>query len=268
MSQQTPDEAATEVHDPTLPERGVTGRRAWETLFRMARPRATRANIFASLLALALGFALATQVRSTTNAGLETLREPELIRILDDVTEEDQRLQAEQRSLEAQRDRLLSGQGSSDEAVRSAQERARSLGVLAGTTAATGPGMTMTIPDPTQQVTAAHLLDALEELRDAGAEAVQIGPVRVVASTHFTDAEGGVAISGKVVQPPYVFKVIGDPATMSAAMDIPGGVRESMRRLGTEATIVEQRSLEITALHQPAPRRYARPVPSPSPTSS
>ena len=49
----------------------------------------------------------------------------------------------------------------------------------------------LTINDPDNKVTAALLLDALQELRDAGAEAVQIGDVRVVADTWFADVPTG-----------------------------------------------------------------------------
>ena len=61
-------------------------------LLRMARPRATRANAFAALLAIVLGFAIATQVQQTNQSGLEQLREDELVRILDDVSQEQDRL--------------------------------------------------------------------------------------------------------------------------------------------------------------------------------
>ena len=57
---------------------------AWRRVYLMARPRATRANAFALLLACLLGFAIATQVRQTQAQGLEDLRQDELVRILDD----------------------------------------------------------------------------------------------------------------------------------------------------------------------------------------
>ena len=66
------------------------------------------------------------------------------------------------------------------------------LGILAGTVPATGPGVTITIDDPDGAVTRPTLLDGVEELRDAGAEAIEINDsVRVVASTSFTDGDGG-----------------------------------------------------------------------------
>ena len=73
---------------------------------------------------------------------------------------------------------------------------------------ASGPGITLEISDPQGQVTAAVLLDTLQELRDAGAEAMQIDSVRVVASTSFVDGTGGVR--GRRDAAPAALHVHGD----------------------------------------------------------
>ena len=229
----------------------------------MARPRATRANAFAALLAVVLGFAIATQVQQTNQSGLEELREDELVRILDDVNQEQDRLTQDSRELETSRNTLLSGVDSGAEALKAAQDRLDTLGILTGTAPATGPGIVLTVNDPDRTIRAARLLDALQELRDAGAEAVQVNGVRVVASTWFADTEGGVEISGTRVSPPYSIIAIGDPATMASAMDIPGGVNESVRSDGGDTTVRQAKSLAVTALHSVREPRYARPVPAP-----
>jgi uncharacterized protein YlxW (UPF0749 family) len=241
-------------------------RSAWSTVVRMGRPRATRANLFAAVLAVVLGFALATQVQETQEQGLEDLREEELVRILDDVTQDAQRLADDARELEATRDRLLSGAGSNAEALRAAQERLDALAILAGTAPATGPGIVVRISDPEGRVGATLLIDAVQELRDAGAEAIQIGDVRVVASTYFSDGPDGVSVSGVPLEQPYTIRAIGGSATMASAMDIPGGVSESVRRVGATATVSQEESVAITALHTLQERRYARPVPNPTGT--
>lgn len=253
---------------PAEPRGPGSASAAWRTVFRMSRPRATRANFFAAALAIVLGFALATQVQQTNQQGLEQLREDELVRILDDVTQDAARLGNDARSLEVTRDRLISGADSSEEALKAAQGRLDALGILTGAVPAKGPGIVLTLRDTAGKVTAAVLLDALQELRDAGAEAVQIGDVRVVANTYFADVSNGITISGERVESPYVIRAIGDSATMAAAMDIPGGVNESMRLLGGVATVEQEDTVSITALHTIEEPRYARPVPSPTGSGS
>lgn len=239
----------------------VTGRDAWRRLARMGSPRLTRANFVVAVLALALGFAIAAQVRQTDVGGLANLRSDELVRILDNVTQENSRLSGEIRELENTRSQLAAG-AASEEARAAAQARLDSIQVLSGTVGASGPGIVLTITDPEEQVTAVTLLDALQELRDAGAEAVEINDVRVVASTYFTDVNGGVTVSGQPVEAPYVISAIGDPSTMAAAMDIPGGVRETIRRHHGEADVDQRDSLDITSLHTPITPEYAQPVPN------
>ena len=74
-------------------------------------------------------------------------------------------------------------------------------------------------------MTSGNLLDAIEELRDAGAEAIQINnDVRVVASTDFVDDSPGVKIDGAKVTSPYVIEAIGDPHNLSEAANFPGGL--------------------------------------------
>ncbi|MDO5501977.1 MAG: DUF881 domain-containing protein [Actinomycetia bacterium] len=241
----------------------VSGRAAWRRLGRMGRPRATRANFIVGLLAVALGFAIAAQVRQTDVAGLANLREDELVRILDNVTQENARLSNEIRELEATRLQLASG-ATTDEVRAAVQARLDTIRVLSGSVSATGPGIVLTIDDPEHRVNAVLLLDALQELRDAGAEVVDINGVRVVASTYFTDLDGGVTVSGTSIEIPYVVSAIGDPPTMSAAMDIPGGVRDRVRGINGQATVEQRDSLDITSLHIPTAPEYAQPVPSPT----
>ncbi len=231
------------------------------------RPRATRGQLIAAVLCALLGFAVAVQVRANENADLAGLRQADLVRILDDVSERAARLQAEARTLEEARDRLSSG--SDDESLAEARDRSRTLGILAGTLSATGPGITFTVTDPTGDVGADVLLDTLQELRDAGAEAVELGTaggasVRVVASTHIVDAgEGRVEVDGTSLRSPYQFKVIGEARTLAAALDIPGGILDVLRQREAQGVVRQLTELTISTLRPITAPEYARPAPDP-----
>ncbi|MGH3344529.1 MAG: DUF881 domain-containing protein [Carbonactinosporaceae bacterium] len=225
-------------------------------------PRVSRAQLVVAVLLALLGFGLATQVSSGgTDARLRGARESDLVQVLDDVTDRADRLSDEARRLEITRDRLQTGTDRTNTALEQARERARALGVLAGSVPATGPGIEFTIVDPQRKVDAATLVDAVNELRDAGSEAVQIGSVRVVASTSFTDAgPGRVLIDGQAARPPYRFKVIGDPRTFESALGIPGGVLDALHRQGADGVIAQKREIDIGALHVVRAPEYARPA--------
>lgn len=234
----------------------------------MAAPRLTRANLLATGLAIALGFAIVTQIQHNQAAGLGTLRQDELVRLLDDVNQRSARLDQQLRELEAQRDALRSGAGTAAEAAAQAQRRVDQLGVLAGTVAATGPGVRITITDPSEKVRAALLLDILQELRDAGAEVVQIGTVRIVAESSFSDSGTTITVDGQPLRRPVVILAIGDAQTLASAMKIPGGIVNTVARVGASASVEQLSQVSIDALHTPRTTRFAKPSqgPSASPT--
>ena len=77
----------------------------------------------------------------------------------------------------------------------------------------------------------------VEQLLGGGAEAIQVGDVRVVAGTWLEDTTDGISVSGSLVQPPYVIRAIGDANTLAGAMQIPGGVTATVRRVGAQADV-------------------------------
>jgi uncharacterized protein YlxW (UPF0749 family) len=228
--------------------------------------RPTGAQLLVGMLLALLGFALALQVRSTrTDPTLEGARQSDLVRILDDVSERGERLQAESRSLEALLADLTSGTDKSRAALEDARERTATLGILAGTVPAQGPGIELTITGPRDAVTSSMLLDTVQELRDAGAEALQIADdqaaVRVVAETHLDDHTDGVEIDGERLSLPYRVLAIGDPRTLSAALDIPGGVLDTLGRVEADGTVAQLDQVVVDAVRVRAAPEYARTVP-------
>lgn len=235
---------------------------------RLLRPRLRRVDVLVAVLLAVLGFAAAVQVRTTqTDGPLAYARQEDLVTILDDLSNRNDRIRSEITTLTESQRRLTSGTNQSEAALAEARRRAQLLGVLAGTVPARGPGVDLTISDPDAQITADVLLDALEELRDAGAEAVQIegvgaSPVRVVASTALVDGErGGVLVDGVLLEPPYRFVVIGDPGTLASALGIPGGVIANVASREGRAFVEQRDDVVIDALQSLEPPRYARPAP-------
>jgi uncharacterized protein YlxW (UPF0749 family) len=259
MTDQTPEEpAAVEPREPEADEQVARSR-----LRTALAPRATVQQLVIGLLFVGLGFAGVAATQSSSASGLlATAREDEVVRVLDDLTERQARLQAEQRALEAARDRLLSG--SEEQRLAASRARADALAILAGTVPAVGTGIRVTLQDGGGAITSAVLLDAVQELRDAGAEAIQIGDVRVVASTWFEDTAAGVSVSGTVLTSPYRVLVIGDPDTLATALEIPGGVADTVRTAGGRIEVVQDTEVVVRALQPVSTPQYARPAPSPS----
>jgi uncharacterized protein YlxW (UPF0749 family) len=235
----------------------------WRRIWFALRRSPTRAQLVVALLCGLLGFGVVTQVHATSSsAGLGSARTDDLLGILSDLNNRGDRLRAEIADLQASERRLRSGTGHNQAALHAARERANTLGILTGRLAAKGPGIVLTVTDPRGRVSAAVLLDAVEELRDAGAEALQLSGVRIVASTPITDdPAGGIDVGRRRVQPPYRLAAIGGTSTLGGALAIPGGVLDTVQRQsGAHALVARSVHLTITAL-QPLQRpRYARPA--------
>ncbi len=227
----------------------------------------TTANLIIALLVGLLGFALIVQVHSNSNEStLANERPDDLVRILSDLDARRDRLSTEISSLQGTVRQLNSGAQSRQAALDAAAKRADELGILGGTLPAKGPGLMIDlIPAAKQQISADRVLDTVEELRGAGAEAMQINgtgssAVRIVASTYFTDATGGVDVNGQVLGGTLTVTVIGDPQTMQAALSIAGGVVDSVRNDGGTVQVNTPTIVQVTALYAAAPLRFATPV--------
>lgn len=192
---------------------------------------------------------------------LANSRPADLVRILSSVESENDRLLQEETALRAELNDLQSG--SQAEALAASRSRLEGLEVMAGTTPVAGPGVRVVIQDPNGAFAASDLLDAVQELRDAGAESIQIADQRVVVNTWFTDApdgEAGILISGQRRNPPYTILAIGDSQTLSTALQIPGGVSDTVQTSGGSVDIDRKDVLEIRSTVPVQTPEYAQPV--------
>ncbi|AVH61582.1 DUF881 domain-containing protein [Streptomyces dengpaensis] len=257
VSAAAPEGSGQEEHDEGS-EPSLTGRQ------RLAKglwpPRVTRAQLIVAVLLFGLGFGLAVQVASNSDSdsALRGARQEDLVRILDELDNRTQRLEDEKQGLEDQRTELESSSDQAEEARKQTVEKERQLGILAGTVAAQGPGITVTVNDTKGTVEADMLLDAIQELRAAGAEAIQVNGVRVVASTYLTDSGSGVKVDGNKIAQPYRFKVIGKPQDLEPALNIPGGVVQTLEKEQATVTVDRSTKIVVDALRQAKRPDYAR----------
>ncbi|MDN3296484.1 DUF881 domain-containing protein [Streptomyces ficellus] len=222
-------------------------------------PRVTRAQLIVALLLFGLGLGLAIQVRSTSDTGaLRGARQEDLVRILDELDDRTQRLEDEKARLEDQRTELENSSDQAEEARKQTLEKERQLGILAGTVAARGPGITLTIDDGAGAVESDMLLDAIQELRAAGAEAIQVNGIRVVADTYFSGEAGAIEVDGRRIKAPYRFEVIGKPQDLEPALNIPGGVVQTLEKEQATATVTRSEKIVVDALRPAERPDYAR----------
>uniref|UniRef100_A0AAU1LM93 DUF881 domain-containing protein n=1 Tax=Streptomyces sp. NBC_00148 TaxID=2903626 RepID=A0AAU1LM93_9ACTN len=242
---------------PAPPEEEVSGRQRLRA--GLWPPRVSRAQLIVALLLFVLGLGLAIQVRSNSdNSALRGARQEDLVRILDELDNRTQRLEDEKQRLDDQRTELENSSDQAEEARKQTLEKERQLGILAGTVAAHGPGITLTISDPVGAVEPDMLLDTIQELRAAGAEAIEIDGVRVVANTYFSGDGGELRVDGRKIEAPYEFKVIGKPQDLEPALNIPGGVVQTLEKEQATAEVTRADDIVVDALRPAKQPDYAR----------
>ena len=232
----------------------------WRRIARSAL-RPGRSQVVAAVV---LGMAGVVQVRTNDSGdAYRTARREDLVQILDGLGVESRRLEAEVAELQSTKARLQSGADTQRVAREDASRRVQELGILAGTAPAHGPGIRIRISDPQEKVDANVLLDAVEELRDAGAEVIEVNDSsRVVASTWFGSDGTTLLVDGVPLERPLVIEAIGDPHSLEEAARFRGGIVSEITgpKIGGDVTIAQLGDVVVSSLHAPPASQYARPA--------
>lgn len=245
--------------EPTEPDEPDTGRaRLWRAL--TSKPG--RAQIVVAVLLVVLGFAAVVQVRAIQeDDDFAGYRRGDLVQLLDSLDAAHERLTDDVAELNDTRNDLESSSRRTKAAQEAARREAEKLAILSGTVPVTGPGIRINITDQDDAVGASILLNAIEELRDAGAEAIQInGVVRIIAQSYFVDSDRGIRVDGRELTRPFVIDVVGDPDTLGEAVDFRGGLIDEVELVGASVEVDKITSLDITALSDPREPEYAQPA--------
>jgi len=203
------------------------------------------------LAAAAIGFVLVSRFGGGEDleARLRTASEADLARILSGVTSEADLLRDEISTLRLQLRDLQTSTERGDAAEEAASSRLTALSVLAGTVPVEGPGILLTISDPADRLAYEQFVDVIQELRDAGAEAVAVNGLRVGAGSAFAGEDGRLLLDGRPLKGPYRVEAIGNPETLEGGLEIPGGVMDSLSSTSQVAASVGRRSkLQLPAL--------------------
>jgi uncharacterized protein YlxW (UPF0749 family) len=228
---------------------------------REALVRPSRGQVVVGLLLAVLGFAAITQVRTnTTDNTYAGYREQDLVDVLSGLAGTSQRAQTQITRLETTRRELEAKRASAATALRAATKQEQELSILAGWVPATGPGIRMTVTEGPRPVDVDSVLDTIEELRSAGAEAMQInGKVRLVAQSAVQAVPGGLDVDGTVLTSPYVIDAIGDPHTLEGALSLVDGPVAQFKDAGATVEVQAEKALDITAVHKPTTPQFAQP---------
>ena len=189
-------------------------------------------------MAFLLGFLVVVQIRAQGGGSdLENRSAQELTLVVANLNTRNDQLRTEVAVLEQQVRNHLAAQargGSSAGQIRADLDRVRAW---SGATGVTGPGVRITLRG---RVPGTAVGDLLNELRNAGAEALSVGDVRVVASTVVAGSPGELSVENTPLEVVLVVEAIGNSATLTGSLARAGGIVAQL-----EATYPDV-SIEVT----------------------
>lgn len=222
-------------------------------------------SLIVGLVAALVGYFLVAQAGSTQRFSqrLQAESEGDLTRILSDLTTTDAELRDQIGALKLQLQVLSTSTEQDTAASKAAEEQLNDLSVLAGTVPVTGSGIVVTITDPHSSIQYDLMIDLVEELRDAGAEAISVNNLRVGAGSWFGEGANSVELDGHPLVSPYQVSAIGQPATLDGGLSIPGGALDTFRtQNGVTVAVQRLAKVDLPALAEAPSFKSATVVPA------
>ena len=186
-----------------------------------------RSQLTIAAVAAVLGLLVVVQLRGQTGgSALQSKSAQDLSSLVASLNDENDRLRAEISNLTQQRDELRADRTSGATSVGQIQSDLGRIRAWSGLDPVAGRGVEITV---TGEIGAASVDDLLNELRNAGAEAIAIEDLRVIARTTVSGVPGSLDVDGFLLRDPFTIRAIGRPEVLVGSLTRVGGI---VARLG------------------------------------
>jgi uncharacterized protein YlxW (UPF0749 family) len=170
------------------------------------------------LLGLLVVVQARTQAGSAAFAGLSS---QDLTILVANLDERNDQLRTEVATLERELGVLTQNTRRGETSVDELRADLRRVRLYAGIDPATGPGVSIVVHGP---IDGAGVDDLINELRNAGAEAMAIDTVRLVPGVVASGPAGGVSVGSVALADPFTLEAIGAPDKLTGSLTRPGGI--------------------------------------------
>lgn len=181
-----------------------------------------RSQFAMAAVAFALGLLVVIQLRAQAgNAGLAQLSSQDLTVLVANLNARNDQLRREVSSLEVELAALNQNRARGDESLDELRTDLRRVRAYAGLDPVGGPGVTISINGP---IDGSGVEELINELRNAGAEAIAVGDVRIVTGVVVTGTPGAASIGGGRLRDVFELSAIGAPDKLTGSLTRSGGV--------------------------------------------
>ena len=218
----------------------------------MRRPRNA---LTIAAVAVVLGLLVALQIRSQAQTGgLETLSAPELTVLVANLNARNDQLRTEIATLDDEVRSLAAGQSRGDTSLAQLQLDLARIRAWAGLAEVAGPGVRITVTGP---IAGSAIEDLLNELRNAGAEALAVDDVRLVQGDVVAGPPDGLSVENTALDDPFEISAIGNAETLIGSLTRTGGIVAQLAATYPDAQLTVT---PIENLQLPATTRQLAPV--------
>ena len=200
-----------------------------------------------SLILVCVMFMQFKMVNQTDITQIEEMREDELQAALTEWKEKyedaEKRLKETNQTIKDYEESLQSNQETKELVEKELAEAKKNFGI----TAVSGDGIIVTLTDNDEKTYQARdLVELLNELKAAGAEAISINDERVTNITDVVDISTRyILVNSNKISSPYHVKAIGDRTYLRSALSIKNGYFDMKQKEGYSIDIQEKTNLKM-----------------------
>ena len=181
-----------------------------------------RNRLTITAVALILGILVVAQRRGQgADASLSQQSAQDLTLLVANLNTQNEELRAEVATLQQQQSSLTDSHSRGDNATGQLRSDLDRIDGWAGLRAVQGPGISIRVSG---NVDGGGVEDLLNELRNAGAEAIAIDDVRIVPGVVVAGAAGAISVENTSLTPNFEIRAIGSPQIMTGSLTRAGGI--------------------------------------------
>ena len=194
-----------------------------------------RNQLTIAAVAFVLGLLVIVQLRTQqSGAAFAGLSSQDLTVLVANLNARNDQLRREAANLQRELSTLTANADRGDASIDELRADLRRVRLYAGLDPAHGPGVVVIIRGPAD---GASVEDLLNELRNAGAEALAIDGIRVVPGLLVAGAAGEVTVDGAARDDPIELAAIGAPDKLTGSLARSGGIIAQLAATHPEVTV-------------------------------
>lgn len=211
-------------------------------------------KILMALVCAALGIMVSYQLKSSLTTTTETPSSSDLVKQVATLKAKNEELTNKVSEYEDKINEYEESAASESKVVENLKNDLDNAKKLAGLTDVEGPGIEITLTPLTDVLTnetvsirSTDLLDVINELNSAGAEAISINGERFTSRTQIREAGYVLKINDAAFSPtePFTIKAIGNADTLSGALKLPQGVKDTLAKYSIDMKITGSDNITI-----------------------